>query len=80
MAALKSDLTTKLAEVEALARAIPPMPEILDHSGEIAELQHRLEELKGQTFQVRVLPSRPTMRVELIGHFKPCMTDIYIPI
>ena len=23
---------------------------------------------------------RTTMRVELIGHFKPCMTEIYIPI
>ena len=22
----------------------------------------------------------PTMRVELIGHFKPCMTGIYLPI
>ena len=22
----------------------------------------------------------PTMRVELIGHFKPCMTDIYLHI
>ena len=62
MAALESDLTTKLAEVEALAKAIPPPPEIADHSGEIAELTHRLEELKGQTFQVRVLPALRCVR------------------
>ena len=25
-------------------------------------------------------PLQPTMRAELIGHFKPCMTDIYLHI
>ena len=24
--------------------------------------------------------ARPTMRAELIGHFKPCMTEIYLHI
>ena len=30
--------------------------------------------------EVRKTCIRPTMRVELIGHFKPCMPDIYIHI
>ena len=25
-------------------------------------------------------PSPPTMRADIIGHFKPCMTDIYLHI
>ena len=31
--------------------------------------------------EVGALPRTPcTMRVELIGHFKPCMTEIYLHI
>ena len=32
----------------------------------------------GDPRYVCLRPSYPMMRVELIGHFKPCMTDIYI--
>ena len=47
-----------------------------------APVREELEEIahNGETMRVQQDLARPTMRVKLIGHFKPCMTEIYIHI
>ena len=34
--------------------------------------------IRGAPVAGNVLPLTPTMRAELIGHLKPCMTEIYL--
>ena len=60
-------------------------------TGDLLEQRHfeaRLPALRAQVKQLNAcLPRSPptvctaaTMRVDIIGHFKPCMTEIYLPI
>ena len=47
--------------------------------GDLRDYQHDAEFWQ-QLGEVLTTGGAPTMRAELIGHFQPCMTDIYLHI